>query len=114
MKDISTREDIELFVNNFYDLVLKDEVLSPFFKNLDFAKHLPHMIHFWAFVLLDESGYTTNVTDKHLKMPLNQDHFDQWINLFNHTIDSSFIGEKAELAKQRAYLIAWTISNKMK
>lgn len=114
MKDISTQEDIELFVNHFYDLVLKNDVLSPFFKHLDFEKHLPHMIHFWSFVLLDATGYTTNVTDKHLKMPLKQEHFDEWIQLFNLTINTLFEGEKAELAKQRAHLISWTISNKMK
>jgi hemoglobin len=101
-------------VNKFYDLVLKDELLSPFFKHLNFERHLPHMIHFWSFVLMDEPGYTTNVTDKHLKMPLKQEHFDQWIQLFNLTIDQLFKGEKAELAKQRAFLISWTISNKMK
>jgi len=114
MNDISSKEDVTLLVNEFYDLVLKDEVLAPFFKHLNFEAHLPRMIHFWSFVLLDETGYTTNVTDKHLKMPLKQEHFDQWISLFNQTVNSLFEGEKAEMAKQRAHLISWTISNKMK
>ena len=112
MQDITTKQDIEILVNTFYGKVLKDESLAPFFKQLDFDIHMPKMIHFWSFVLLDEPGYTTNVTDKHMHMPLEQAHFDRWIALFHSTVDSLFTGEKAEMAKQRATLIGWTIQNK--
>jgi hemoglobin len=113
-KEIKSKEDVSLLVQTFYERVLKNEELKPFFKNLNFEEHLPKMIHFWSFVLIDEPGYSTNVTDKHMHMPLKQNHFDIWLSLFNETIDDLFIGEKAEIAKQRAYTIAWTISNKMK
>ena len=113
MRDIQNKADVELLVNTFYDKVLLDELLAPFFAKLDFAAHLPKMVHFWTFVLLDEAGYTTDVTKKHLKMPLAKEHFDQWISLFNETTDSLFEGEKASLAKQRAFLIRWTIESKM-
>lgn len=113
MKDISNKEDVELLVDKFYDRVLKDEILKPFFINLDFQKHKPKMVHFWTFTLLDEAGYTTDVTKKHMNMPLEQKHFDQWISLFNATIDTLFVGDKADLAKQRAFLIRWTIESKM-
>ncbi len=111
--DIATKEDVENLVDVFYGKVMKDEVLSPFFKFLDFEKHIPKMVHFWSFVLLDEPGYTTNVTEKHLKMPLKKEHFDRWITLFQETIDALFTGEKAEQAKQRAILVGWTIQHKM-
>lgn len=114
MKDIENKEDVERMVDVFYKKVMKDELLSPFFKNLNFEKHLPKMVHFWSFVLLDETGYTTNVTDKHLNMPLRKEHFDQWISLFNQTVDELFKGEKTEMAKQRAILIGWTIETKIK
>jgi hemoglobin len=113
MKDIKTKEDIAFFVDLFYTKVLKNDDLKVFFSKLDFEAHLPKMIHFWAFVLLDEPNYTTNVTEKHMKMPLKKEHFDIWIQLFKETIDENFSGEKAEMAKQRAYTISWTISNKM-
>lgn len=114
MRDIQQKEDIELFVNVFYNKVLNNKSLAPFFQRLDFESHLPKMIHFWSFVLLDETGYTTNVTDKHMNMPLKKEHFDLWINLFNETLNELFKGEKVELAKQRASLIAWTIESKIK
>jgi hemoglobin len=46
-------------------------------------------------------------------MPLKKAHFDQWLFLFNETINQLFIGEKAEMAKQRAAVIAWTINSKL-
>jgi hemoglobin len=113
MQDIQNSSDIEQLVNQFYEKVLKDETLKNFFKHLNFEAHKPKMIHFWSFVLLDESGYTTNVTEKHIHMKINKIHFDRWIFLFDQTIDELFEGEKANLAKQRAKLIAWTMGNKI-
>lgn len=113
MTDIQSKSDMELLVNSFYSKVLEDELLAPFFKHLDFQRHLPKMIHFWSFVLLDEAGYTTDVTQVHMHMPLKNEHFDRWILLFNQTVDELFIGEKADFAKQRAFLVRWTIESKM-
>jgi hemoglobin len=113
MKPIETREDVELLVQSFYDKVVADPILAPFFRHLNFDSHLPRMVDFWAFVLLDEAGYTTDVTKKHLNMQLEQAHFDRWLALFNQTVDSLYVGEKAELAKQRAFLVGWTIQSKM-
>ena len=113
LKDINSKEEIEILVDQFYDKVLKDDVLSPFFARLDFDHHKPKMVHFWSFVLLDDPGYTTDVTEKHMSMRLKKEHFDRWISLFNVTVDTLYKGEKAELAKQRAFLIRWTIESKM-
>ena len=114
MSEITSNKDITLLVDTFYAKVLKDPNLKPFFAGLDFEAHKPKMIHFWSFVLLDEANYKTNVTEKHLHMPLEQEHFDRWLELFYETIDELFEGEKAEIAKQRAFTIAWTIGNKIK
>jgi hemoglobin len=113
MKEIESKEDVQFLVSTFYGKVLMNEELKPFFSQLDFEAHLPKMIHFWSFVLLDEANYKTNVTEKHLQMPLKKENFDTWLRLFGETVDEHFEGEKAEIAKQRAFTIAWTISNKM-
>ena len=39
MKQLETAEDIHQLVSEFYDKVLQDEVLAPFFARLDFAAH---------------------------------------------------------------------------
>ena len=64
-------------------------------------------------LLFDEEGFTTNVTNVHTSMPIEKEHFDRWVLLFNQTVDAHFSGENAEKAKQRAALIAWSINSKM-
>ena len=113
MEDIQTHEDVSRLITTFYGKVVKDSVIGHFFKHIDFGRHMPRMIHFWTFVLLDEPGYTTDVMAMHRHMPLKKEHFDVWIRLFNQTTDELFTGDKAEMAKQRAALIRWTLESKM-
>jgi len=111
--DINTFEDISLLVDSFYDRVLNSPTLQLHFSSLHWAQHLPKMKKFWAFILLDEPGYTENVTEKHLKMKLSNNLFEEWVSLFNQTVDHHFEGERAEMAKERAQLISWGIQAKM-
>lgn len=113
MTDITTKEDIVTLVDQFYGKVLKDQLLFPFFHHMDFERHKPKMVHFWSFVLLDEAGYTTDVTKVHINMRIKKEHFDRWISLFNDTVDELYEGPNANKAKQRAFLIRWTIESKM-
>lgn len=111
--DIKDKTDIELMVRTFYASLLTNESISPVFVNTDFEKHMPHMIAFWSFVLLDEAGYTANVFDKHLHLHIKKEHFGIWLEHFEKTINSLFEGEKAEMAKQRAQTIAYTFEKKL-
>lgn len=111
--DISTRQQVEQLVDTFYDKVKCDPLLSPVFKDLDWPKHLPNMYHFWTFNLLGEAGYKGNIIQKHLPLKINSEHFNQWLKLFNETVDELFVGDKAEEAKSRAYSMAVVIQVKM-
>jgi len=112
-KPLTSREDIEILVREFYSKVMQDEVLTPFFKNLNFDLHLPKMVDFWCFILIGTVGYKTNVIEKHLHMPLQKEHFEHWLSLFYQTLDELFMGENVEIAKQRASIIAWTTKSKI-
>jgi hemoglobin len=112
--DIRNKEDIELMMRTFYGSLLTNEKISPVFANTDFEAHMPHMIAFWAFVLLDEEGYKTNVFDKHVHLHIKEEHFEIWLSHFEKTINDLFSGEKAELAKQRAQTIAYTFKEKLR
>ncbi|MES2618717.1 MAG: group III truncated hemoglobin [Bacteroidota bacterium] len=114
MNDIQTEEDIKLWMQNFYDRLLLDPVTAPKFHHLDLPHHLPKIIEFWAFVLLEKEGYKTNVFEKHVKLELEQIHFEHWIKHFVTATDELFAGEKAEIAKQRARLLATTFFHKLK
>jgi hemoglobin len=111
--DITTRADIEILVNRFYAKVQADELLAPLFSHVDWPKHLPVMCNFWAFALLGEDGYKTNLVQKHLTLPTQPEHFTRWLALFNNAVDENFYGEKAEEAKSRAYNMAVVIQVKM-
>ena len=112
MKDISAKQDIEKLIRHFYSKLLLIEEMKPAFAGLDFEKHIPNFVHFWSFVLLDEPGYKTNVFDKHLNLPIKSSMFDVWLNTWVNSVDELFIGEKADLAKQRATTLAHTFRSK--
>ena len=112
--DINNSADVQLLVKTFYSDLLLHEEIKPLFAHVDFEKHMPHMISFWEFVLLDKEGYTTNVFDKHVNLPLKEEHFTIWLDTFEKTIHDLFIGEKAEMAIQRAQTIAYSFQHKMK
>ena len=114
MSDITTEHDIEVLVDQFYDAVVLDEILAPFFLRIDFTHHKPKMIDFWAFVLLDQPGYKTNVFDKHTHLHIGPEHFTEWVNLFHQTVDDLFEGDKANDSKLRASSIGWSFGEKMK
>jgi hemoglobin len=112
--DITNSADVELLVKTFYSNLLLNEEVKPIFAHVDFEKHMPHMISFWEFVLLDKEGYTTNVFDKHVNLPLKEEHFAIWLITFEKTVHDLFEGEKAEIAIQRAQTIAYSFQHKMK
>jgi hemoglobin len=111
--DIDNKERIELMIRTFYGALLSNAEIKPVFANTDFEKHMPHMVAFWSFVLLDEAGYTTNVFDKHVNLGIKKEHFAIWLEHFENTIHSLFEGPKAEMAIQRAQVIAYTFEKKL-
>ena len=110
MSDISTRSDIQLLVETFYRELVIDPLIAKFFVGLELEHHLPRIRAFWEMVLLNEPGYTTNVTEVHLKLhqriPMERAHFDRWLELFRETVDELFTGPNAEESKMRALSIA--------
>ena len=114
MKDIAVKDDITRLIDRFYEKLLADADVKHIFEPLDLADHLPKVVHFWSFVLLDEEGYRTNVFEKHLPLPLKPEHFDIWLGHFTAAVDEMFSGEKADMAKQRATVLVFTFKNKWK
>lgn len=113
LKTIESPSDLELLIETFYGKVLKDPLLLPFFQHFDLQGHIPRMIQFWSFALLDEPGYSGSVIEKHLRMHLKKEHFDRWVDLFEKSLDELFTGEKVTLAKQKVAVIRWTMEAKI-
>lgn len=112
--DITNSADVELMVRTFYNNLLQNEEVKPIFAHVDFEKHFPHMFAFWEFVLLDKAGYTANVFDKHVNLPLTEHHFTIWLATFENTVNALFEGEKAQMAIFRAKTIGHSFQAKLK
>ncbi|MFM9945550.1 MAG: group III truncated hemoglobin [Bacteroidia bacterium] len=113
LRDIENYEDIELLVSAFYDKLLDDPITKDKFQNLDIKAHLPRIVDFWAFILLDKPGFTGNVFDKHASLNLEPIHFERWIEFWVSSINAMFKGPKSELAVQRAMLLSYTFQSKL-
>lgn len=112
-KQIENSLDIATLVNAFYQKVKIDPQIGHFFTvvvPLDWQIHIPKIFQFWESVLLDKSTYNGNPMLAHIainkKMPLNKQHFDQWLQLWHQTIDEYFEGQIANDAKQKAAMMA--------
>ena len=115
-KDIMTLADIKLFVNTFYEKVRKDELLAPIFNDRirdRWPQHLEKMYAFWQTILLDERTYYGSPFPPHAQLPVNNSHFQRWMELFVLTADNLFEGEKAKEAKWRAGKMAEMFESKI-
>ncbi|MEX0274849.1 MAG: group III truncated hemoglobin [Flavobacteriaceae bacterium] len=109
-KEITTREDVYALVTTFYGRVRKDELLGPIFERHidDWPAHFERLTDFWETNLFFVAKFKGNPMLKHRlvdaaeKYTLSDMHFGVWLNLWFQTIDDLFVGEKAQIAKNRA------------
>lgn len=113
MKDLRSREDIELLVDSFYQKVQRDELIGYIFTDVakvNWDHHLPKMYDFWEAILFGQKGFKGNPIEVHFKLnqkhPLLDSHFERWKSIFYATVDEHFSGEYAQLAKEKAQSIA--------
>lgn len=119
--DISSRENIHFIIVKFYDKLISDEDMLPFFKDIIKQNHLEEhfeiITDFWEDILFQSYKYKNNPMQKHLdfarKMPFSKNHFSIWLNYFQNTIDEYFDGRIALEMKTRAQSIAMVMQLKM-
>ncbi len=101
-KDITNLDDIKVMVNEFYGKIREDILLKDIFNERiqdRWPLHLEKMYKFWQTVLLEEHTYFGSPFIPHAKLPVSKQHFDEWLQLFNSTVDEHFEGPKATRAK---------------
>jgi hemoglobin len=121
-KDISSRKDIKFIISKFYELLLVDEKMIPFFKDIVAQNHLEEHLEvisdFWNDILFDTTTYKNNTMQKHLDknafVKFQKVHFAIWTSYLFQTIDTNFEGEISERMKNRATSIATVMQLKMK
>ena len=111
--DIQTESDIALWQKAFYEALLNDPITVPKFAHLNLTEHMPKIEQFWAFILLDKAGYTTNVFQQHTHLQLEAIQFEHWLQHFIHTTNQMFEGPNANTAIERVKLLASTFMYKL-
>lgn len=115
-KDIETLDDVKVLVDRFYSLVKADSLLAPIFEERiqdRWPLHLEKMYGFWQTVLLEKQTYFGAPFPPHATLNIDNRHFEAWLNLFYHTVNELFTGDKAEEAKWRAGKMAILFQNKL-
>ncbi len=108
-KDIENLDDIKHLVDTFYAKVRENDLLKGIFNKViqdSWSEHQEKMYSFWQTVLLKEHTYYGSPFVPHAKLPVQGEHFQQWLQLFYKTLDENFSGNKTEEAKWRAAKMA--------
>lgn len=116
LRDIETPDDVRTLVDRFYEKVNADPLLAPIFNDIakvDWHAHLPQLYRFWETLLFSSGTYSGAPFPKHAVLPVEQTHFERWLELFLATVDKYFAGAKADEAKGRALSIADTFARRM-
>ena len=120
-KDIVTREDLFIIVNDFYNDLLQSKELSHFFeafKNKEaLDHHLNTLVDFWDNTLFYSGTYQKNAMKPHMRINrtkgMSAADFDLWLKLFSKAVDKNFKGLNADTIKIRALSIATVMKLKM-
>jgi hemoglobin len=78
---------IEVLVRRFYEKVRANALLGLNFQTRirDWESHLKDMCDFWSSVALITGRYHGTPMAKHLPLPVDAEHFDRWLALFEET-----------------------------
>ncbi len=99
---------IERLVRGFYARVREDTLIGPVFEARikDWEPHLQQMFAFWSSVALMTGRYHGQPMRKHLPLPVDAQHFDRWLALFEATARELCSPKAAQHFIERARRIA--------
>jgi hemoglobin len=99
---------IDTLVRNFYARIREDDILAPIFnaRITDWEPHLQRMCAFWSSVALLSGRYHGQPMQKHLPLPVDAEHFDRWLSLFETTARELCSPKAANHFIERAHRVA--------
>ena len=102
---------VRKIVSGFYDSVLEEEILIPYFKDVDMPRLIDHQTKFFAMVLGGPASYTDDQLEKiHSGMAITEEAFDVVCelvveNLEDHDLDEDDIEAVASLLMSKKSLM---------
>lgn len=113
--DTVDRESVGKMVREFYAVIIKDEIVGPYFtkklgENLNTVKwheHFETLDNFWLMLMTGQPGYKGNPFPPHAFIgKLYPETFARWLQLFNEVIRRLFVPEIADKFYQKAEILA--------
>ncbi|MET7771690.1 group III truncated hemoglobin [Nocardia sp. NPDC005366] len=118
--DLTTRDDVEALLRDFYGRALTDEVLAIPFTELREAgleSHLPVMCDFWETVLFGAKSYRRSALAAHTRLheqhPLTTAHFQRWLALWIEVVHERHSGPFAARAVVQASRMARAMNRRI-
>jgi hemoglobin len=99
---------IERLIRGFYARVKQDPLLAPIFESRisEWEPHLENMFAFWSSLTLQTGRYHGQPMAKHMPLPVDAQHFDRWLALFEETARNLCPAAAAERFIERARRVA--------
>lgn len=120
--DLDNKETIKIFVEQFYEKVLVDDLLAHIFTDvakINIEEHFLKIRSYWEKMLLKDPAYKRHMMNIHrevyAKFPFSTQEFERWVKLFVETVEAGYQGPMADRAIKLANTIAFnmdTVLNK--
>jgi hemoglobin len=97
-------EAIRICVREFYGNARQDSLLGPIFNNTveDWDVHLRVIANFWSKALLQTDRYNGSPFVLHRNLPIEVEHFERWLALFEETVNGTLPVEYSAKALAKA------------
>ena len=104
VEDPALEAAIATLTRAFYERARQDPLLGPVFDSLliDWDHHFGIVSDFWSKALLKTERYEGHPFPVHLKLPVEPEHFDRWVELFAETANEVLPPAYAKEAITRA------------
>jgi len=109
------RGNIEKMVRSFYAMLVKDDIVGPYFikslgsdlNNDKWYDHYKTLDAFWLLLMTGEDGYRGDPFPPHVFIgQLYIKTFDQWLLLFNKHVHELYVPEIAESFYKKSEILA--------
>jgi hemoglobin len=104
-------------VLSFYDRVLDDDVLSPYFADVDMRRLIDHQTKFVAFLMGGPASYTDeHLRLAHARLDIDQAAFERMAAVMRDTLEDFRLGERdvnqviSEIRTRRDLIVKQTAS----
>ncbi len=109
------RENVSKMVRTFYEMILKDQSINPYFimalgndpDSVEWHEHYKILEDFWLLLMNGEKGYTGDAFSPHLDMgELDKETFERWLELFHEVVHMYYTQKLAEKFYKRAEVLS--------